>query len=187
MPCVCVDIQRLALPPGTFVPFLVGHRACTMEGHAELAASSVATSCGIWFSFFFFFLQPTDQSKLGWLRLFPLTKAWSTLFITTAQSICKQRWNNPSACKRASPAHPCLPLSCYCILGVNKNQNCQRPDRTFTNNLTVHSAVLKHDWLSHAEYQLRWHLMCIIIIVRLHVYFRFSRFKCEVCASVWHH
>lgn len=29
------------------------------------------------------------------------------------------------------------------ILGVNKNLNCQRPDRIFTNNLAVDSATLK--------------------------------------------
>lgn len=68
---------------------------------------------------------------------------------------------------------------------VNNNLNCQTPDRISLNNLAVDSAALKHDSLSHAEHQLRWHLMCIIIIVRLHVYFRFSRFKWEPCASVY--
>lgn len=114
----------------------------------------------------------------------PFVKA--KLFI--AQSVCTKRLNTSSRihinkCCSSMTAQVHANIT---IMGVNKNLNCQRPDRIFTNNLAVDSSTLKGNSLSHAEYQLRWHLMCIIIIVRLHVYFRFSCFKCEACVRVWH-
>lgn len=97
-----------------------------------------------------------------------------------------QHCNSPSAQVRASDLFLTLTCKRWCVQGVNKISDCQRSDRISMYNLAVDSAALKHDSLSQAEYQLRWHLMCIIIIVRLHVYFRFYRFKCEASASVWH-
>lgn len=56
---------------------------------------------------------------------------------------------------RLAPSKPHMQTSLWKFLEVNKNQNCQRPDRVFTNNLVVDGAVLQHDSLSHTEYQLR--------------------------------
>lgn len=66
------------------------------------------------------------------------------------------------------------------VWGVNKNLNCQN----FCQQ--PHCSTLRRDSLSCREYQLRWHLMRIIIIVRLHVYFRFSCFKYEACVTLSH-
>lgn len=78
-----------------------------------------------------------------------------------------------------------FPLSCTVdsthalfAWGVNKNLNCQNLGQQ------PHRSTLSHDSLSCREYQLRWHLMRIIIIVRLHVYFRFCCFKYEACLTL---
>lgn len=50
---------------------------------------------------------------------------------------------------------------------LNKNLNCQSCCQQ------PHHSTLRRNSLSCREHQLRWHLMRIIIIMRLHVYFRF--------------
>ena len=78
-------------------------------------------------------------------------------YIAAAQSVCTQRSNTSSRihvnkCRSPAAAQAHADIT---IMGVNKNLNCQRPDRIFTNNLAVDSGTLKGNSLSHAEYQLR--------------------------------